>query len=84
MFYVYILKSTKDGKIYTGYTSNLRLRITEHNNGLVESTKNRRPLVLVYYEAYKNEKDARNQERYLKDGGKAKIELKNRIKYSLE
>jgi len=83
MFYVYILKSTKDGKIYTGYTSNLRLRITEHNNGLVESTKNRRPLVLVYYEAYKNEKDARNQERYLKDGGKAKIELKNRIKYSL-
>ncbi|MEK7091252.1 MAG: hypothetical protein AAB887_01950 [Patescibacteria group bacterium] len=48
------------------------------------STKNRRPLKLVYYEAYFSEIDARNRERYLKGGGKAKIKLKLRIKESLK
>lgn len=83
MYYVYVLKSSKDNKIYTGFTSNLKRRFFEHNQGLVESTKNRRPLILIYYQAFNDERDARNEERYLKIGGKAKTELKNRIKYSL-
>jgi len=34
-----------------GYTKNLKLRIEQHNNGEVQSTKYRRPLELIYYEA---------------------------------
>ncbi|MES2930555.1 MAG: GIY-YIG nuclease family protein [Patescibacteria group bacterium] len=32
-YYTYILKSKKDGRIYTGSTGNLRERLTQHNNG---------------------------------------------------
>ena len=38
-YYVYILKSLVDGKFYTGYTSNLKKRLDEHNKGLTKSTK---------------------------------------------
>lgn len=51
MQYVYVLQSNRDNKFYTGYTKNLKLRFERHNKGLVESTKNRMPLKLVYYEA---------------------------------
>lgn len=37
--FVYILKSEKDKKFYTGYTKNLKLRLERHQKGLVESTK---------------------------------------------
>jgi len=66
MYYTYILKSTKDKKFYTGYTKNLKLRFEQHQKGLVESTKLRLPLVLVYYEACLNQHDATHREKYLK------------------
>jgi putative endonuclease len=53
-YYVYILKSQKDGKYYTGYTKNLKLRFEQHANGEVSSTKNRRPLELIYFEGCLN------------------------------
>jgi len=84
MYYVYILKSLKDNNIYTGFSSNLKRRFSQHISGKVKSTKNRIPLKLIYYEAYLDEIDARNRERYLKSGGKAKISLKLQIKNSLE
>ncbi|MBI5198421.1 MAG: GIY-YIG nuclease family protein [Nitrospirae bacterium] len=68
MYYVYILHSQKDGKLYTGYTNNINRRIAEHNEGKVESTKNRRPLRLIYYEAYLEKADAENREIFLKSG----------------
>lgn len=83
MYYVYILKSIKDNKIYTGYSSNLKRRISEHKDGKVTSTSLRRPLKLIYYEAYLSEKDAREREMYLKSGGKAKTTLKFQIRNSL-
>ena len=83
MYYLYILKSSKDQRLYIGYTSNLELRYKEHCEGLVKSTKNRRPLELIYYEAYKQEKDAQNREKYLKGGGKAHNNLKEQIKNSM-
>jgi len=49
MYYVYVLLSEKDKKQYVGYTKNLKLRFEQHVNGLVKSTKNRRPLKLIYY-----------------------------------
>ncbi|MFA5806441.1 MAG: GIY-YIG nuclease family protein, partial [Melioribacteraceae bacterium] len=56
--YVYVLKSIKDDKFYTGYTNNLQRRIEEHNSGKVASTKNRVPFVIVYWEGCLNQKDA--------------------------
>ncbi len=64
--FVYILKSGKDKKFYTGYTKNLKLRFEKHMNGLVESTKERRPLKLIYFEGCLNQRDAKRRERYLK------------------
>jgi putative endonuclease len=83
MYYVYILKSLSDNNIYTGFTSDLKHRYQQHIDGLVLSTKSRRPLKLIYYEAYLSKKDALIQEKYLKSGGRAKTDLKNKIKNSL-
>lgn len=79
MFYVYILFSEKDGNLYTGYTPDLKSRITKHNNGHVIATKYRRPLKLIYYESYLESQDARRHEKYLK-GGKGRNELKIQLK----
>jgi putative endonuclease len=49
VFYTYVLQSEGDGKFYTGSTANLKLRFEQHNNGLVESTRLRKPFRLVYY-----------------------------------
>jgi len=68
MFYVYILFSEKDGKLYIGYTDDLRRRFEKHSRGFVKATANRRPLKLVYYEAYLEESDAKRRELYLKGG----------------
>jgi len=84
MFFVYILKSKKDGSLYFGYTSDLRERVKEHNLGLVRSTKSRKPLHLVYYEAYTSQRDAIKRGHNLKLRAKALKQLKNRIKSSLE
>jgi putative endonuclease len=79
MQYVYVLKSQKDNKSYVGYTKNLKLRFEQHNKGLVDSTKNRRPLKVVYYEACINQQDATKREKYLKTVY-GKRYLKNRLK----
>ncbi len=79
MQYVYVLRSTKDGKWYTGCTENLRKRFSEHKVGKVLSTKGRGPFVLIYYEASLNAEDAFAREKYLKSG-MGKRYLKNRLK----
>ena len=84
MFYVYVLKSQKDGDCYVGSTKDLRQRIKQHNEGKVKSTKPRRPLKLVYYEAYDSEKDARLRESKLKLKSQAYLQLRKRIKFSID
>ena len=84
MFYVYVIKSKKDGMCYTGSTPDLKRRITEHNKGLVRSTVPRRPFILIYYEAYRSEKDARLRESRLKDYKRAFNQLRQRIVNSLK
>ena len=84
MFYVYILRSKKDGDIYLGSTNDLKRRVTEHNQGLSISTKNRRPFEIIYYEAYEFEKDARYREKNLKLRRNAFTQLKLRISQSLK
>jgi len=68
MNYIYVLKSKKDLKRYIGLTNNLESRISLHNNGKVESTKNRRPLVLLYYEEIEDRAEAAKSEKFLKSG----------------
>lgn len=68
MFYTYILKSKRDNKLYIGFTNNLKNRILLHNKGKVESTKDRRPLLLIYYEACLDEEKAIKREKYFKTG----------------
>lgn len=82
MFYTYVLLSLKDKQWYTGYSENLRRRFEEHNKGLVYATRKRKPFELIYYEACKNEDDAKMREIFLKTG-MGKRYLKNRLKFFL-
>ena len=82
-YYVYILQSEIDKYFYTGYTNDIKKRITEHNNGRVKSTEKRRPLKLVYWEGCLNQQDATEREKYLKTAW-GKRYVKNRIKLYLE
>jgi len=83
MYYVYVLKSKKDDKLYIGSTTDLKKRFQEHNSGKVESTKPRRPFVLVYYEAYGAEEDARIREDRLKKRGQSRAQLMLRLQHTL-
>jgi len=83
MYYVYLLKSEKDGKFYTGSTDDLKRRMAEHEAGYVKSTVRRKPFKLIYYEACLNEDDARRRERYLKSGAGKKY-LRNRLRTYLD
>ena len=65
-YYVYVLRSSKDGNFYVGYCNDLKRRVGQHNDGQVQSTASRRPLDLVYYEACRSQKDATKREKYLK------------------
>ncbi len=84
MYYMYILKSEKDGMLYTGSTRDLKKRLLQHNSVKVRSTKSRAPFKLVYYEAYRAEKDAREREHNLKLRANALNQLKRRIATSIE
>lgn len=83
MFFVYILKSLKDNNLYIGYTNNLKRRLKEHNSGGVQSTNLRKPLKLIYYEAYLSEKDAKHREFNLKLRSRALAQLKKRLEDTL-
>ncbi len=78
MYYTYVLKSKKDGKLYTGSTNDLRKRLLQHNKGLTLYTKGRGPFEIIYYEACLLEEKARSRELYLKTG-MGKRYLKNRL-----
>ena len=77
MFCVYVLRSLKDSKLYTGVTADLSRRLKAHNAGKTKSLRHRRPLVLVYCEAYKSKAEALARERYFKtpEGGAIKQRL---------
>lgn len=78
-YYVYVLISEKDNLFYTGYTKDLRKRLSEHDSGNVNSTRHRRPLKLIYFEGCLNQQDATRREKYLKSGN-GKIYLKSRLR----
>ena len=79
MFYIYILKSLKDNRTYTGYTDNIERRLFEHNSGQTNATKNRRPFELIFSEKFKTLKEAKKRELYWKSGA-GRRQLKNYFK----
>ena len=68
MYYVYVLKSEIDGRLYKGMTNDLDRRIKEHNSGKHKSTKGYKPWKLVYSEEVQNRLEAREREKYFKSG----------------
>ncbi|NMB57169.1 GIY-YIG nuclease family protein [Candidatus Beckwithbacteria bacterium] len=80
-YYTYVLLSLKDKKLYIGYADDLINRISKHNAGDVESTKNRRPLKLIYYEACLIKEKAIKREKQLKTGF-GRSYLKKRVNYA--
>lgn len=78
MFYVYVLRSEMDGMFYTGFTSDLERRLSEHKSGQSISTSLRRPFKLIYYEVCFDREDALRRETYLKSGN-GKIYLRKRL-----
>ncbi len=84
MHYVYLIKSKKLNKIYTGYTEDLRERVKAHNSGKSNFTKTGIPWELVYYEAYASKEDAQHRERSLKLRSKAYAQLRKRVQKSID
>jgi putative endonuclease len=64
--YVYVLVSLKDGRCYVGRSNNLLRRYWQHANGLVQSTRHRRPLIMVHWEIFPDKKKATEREQWLK------------------
>ena len=78
-YFVYVLLSERDGKFYIGSSSNVEQRVVEHNSGKNTSTVNRRPLKLIFYEAFPTKTDALRREHYFKTTkGKVTIRQMNR------
>ena len=67
-YYTYVLKSIQDGKLYIGWTGNIKKRLIKHNSGQVKATRSRRPLELLYFEGCKSKRKAIERERSLKTG----------------
>ncbi|MEX2028259.1 MAG: GIY-YIG nuclease family protein [Candidatus Curtissbacteria bacterium] len=82
-YYVYVILSLKDLKLYIGYTTNLKERLISHALGKNIATKNRRPLKLIYYEYFVNLADAKSREVFLKSGG-GHLQLKKLMPKTLQ
>ena len=68
MWYVYILRSARDNELYIGSTDDISHRLSQHNSGEIESTKDRIPLILESYLAVKDKAKAAKLEQYFKTG----------------
>ena len=77
MFYVYVVRSLRDGRLYTGATGDVSRRLAEHNRGKTSSLRARRPVELVYTEQFATRAEALARERYFKtpEGGALKKRL---------
>jgi putative endonuclease len=72
MWYVYVLRSARDKELYIGSTDDISKRLSQHNSGEIEATKDRVPLILEAFIAVKDQSKANKLESYFKTGsGKA-------------
>jgi len=73
MWHIYVLKSLKDGKFYVGMSENPKRRLLDHNSGMTQSTRSRRPFEIIYEEECGDRKIARKKEKYMKSGAGRKF-----------
>ena len=84
MYYFYVLRNVLNHTdFYTGFSSDLAKRVAQHNNGEQHATRGRR-WELVYYEAYMSERVARQREQKIKQNGRMRTLLMDRIKSQFE
>ena len=81
-YYTYVLLSSRDNKFYIGFTSNLKRRIKEHEQGKNVSTASRLPVKLIYFEGHRSKRDAMRREGYFKTT-KGKVTLRQILRESL-
>jgi putative endonuclease len=68
MYYVYVLRSAKSGRLYTGYTADVGHRLGQHNVGITRSTRQGAPWKLIHPEPFETRRAAMQRERFLKSG----------------
>ena len=68
MYFVYVIKSIKNGKKYTGQTNCLERRLFQHNNKETKSNKLNAPFELIFVQECENRSESMMLERYLKSG----------------
>ena len=73
MYWMYILKSSKDGSYYIGSTGNLDLRVQRHNKGHGKYTRKKLPWDLVYKQEFATRSEAEKEERRIKNKKSKKI-----------
>jgi len=66
-YYFYIL-ICNDGNKYYGHTNNLMRRLADHSRGYVCSTRDKRPIRLVYYEEFNFRSEVFRREMQFKNG----------------
>lgn len=77
--FVYVLESEKDKSWYIGYTTDPSRRLKDHNASKNISTKTKKPWRILYFEGYRNKKDALGREKFLKSGS-GRTYLKKQLK----
>lgn len=74
MFHCYILKCA-DGSYYVGHTDNMDKRFSEHQSGKFTGyTYKRRPVELMWNDAFQTREDAQAAEKQIKGWSRAKKE----------
>jgi len=83
LYYVYLLEDALEKSWYIGYTTDLNQRVKDHNDGKGgETTRQKKFWKLIYFEGYRNEKDALGREKFLKSGSGRRF-LKKQLRWYL-
>ncbi|MBI3484214.1 MAG: GIY-YIG nuclease family protein [Acidobacteria bacterium] len=76
MYFAYVLRSLSCNRLYVGSTSQLQVRVSQHNEGISSPTKHWRPWELVHSEEFKTRAEAMRRERFWKTGrGREELKL---------
>ena len=72
-YFVYIMSNEGGTVLYTGVTNDLKRRIAEHKQGIIEGfTKKYNVKKLLYFEVFDNPENAIRREKQLKAGSRRK------------
>jgi len=83
MAYVYLLGSHRSGRLYLGWTTDLRRRLCQHQAGEARATRGRGPYELLYLEGYRHREEAMAREASLKQHSNVFKQLKRRLARTL-